>query len=890
MKTDQNSRKYLSEYAQPEFTITKTELVFHLDEHKTRVQSRLSISRTYTGADASRDIRTEGSNTQTLKLDGINLKLLTISIDDVLLKPDQYQVCDAYLTLPNVADNFVFSCEVEIDPAQNTRLEGLYLSNGNFCTQCEAQGFRYITYYLDRPDVMSVFKTTIFGNRQQFPHLLSNGNLVDSGESTELADVHWAEWSDPYPKPSYLFALVAGDLARIDGEFTTVSGRTVALQFFTEHHNKDKCDHAMISLQKAMKWDEDTFGLEYDLDLYMVVAVDDFNMGAMENKGLNVFNTKYVLANPQTATDDDYLGIEGVIGHEYFHNWTGNRVTCRDWFQLSLKEGLTVFRDQEFSADMTSRAIQRITDVRILRNHQFPEDAGPMAHPVRPAFYQEINNFYTATVYNKGAEVVRMIHTLLGKGNFRKGMDLYFTRFDGQAVTTDDFRQAMQDASAVDLSQFQRWYEQSGTPKISIRREFDAAQKTLTLVILQDAGYTRGEPNLPFHLPMRLSLFSQRGNQQGEALALEEKGSTELTIDIKQSEQRISFNNIDSLPVVSAFRQFSAPISLTTDQDNNELAQLMSCDNDAFNRWEASQQLASRVMLNMLAAEVDQWPDLMEDLVNGFAALLNDSDLDLALKAEMLVLPSEKYLGELLDLVDVHKLRLVRETIRLSIATEHEALLLTHYQQSCISGEYSITPEAMAQRRFKNICLAYLLTLEKDVYFDLCRQQYETADNMTDQMACLQPVVNYQHAVRDQIVSDFYEQWQDTALVVDKWFSAQGLSSQTDALVTIVKLFEHPAYTLSNPNRARSLLGALIGNSSAFHQADGAGYEFVVDKIVELDAINPQVSARMANAFLHWRKLLPAQAALMKSQIERMAETPNISRDLDELVTTSLND
>jgi aminopeptidase N len=635
-----------------------------------------------------------------------------------------------------------------------------------------------------------------------------------------------------------------------------------------------------------MKWDEDTFGLEYDLDLYMVVAVDDFNMGAMENKGLNVFNTKYVLANPQTATDDDYLGIEGVIGHEYFHNWTGNRVTCRDWFQLSLKEGLTVFRDQEFSSDMTSRAIQRITDVRVLRNHQFPEDAGPMAHPVRPAFYQEINNFYTATVYNKGAEVVRMIHTLLGKANFRKGMDLYFERFDGQAVTTDDFRQAMQDASGVDLSQFQRWYEQSGTPKINIRREFDLSQKTLTLVILQDPGYTRGEPNQPFHLPMRLSLF----NQQGNALTLDEQGNTELTIDIKQVEQRISFNNIDSLPVISAFREFSAPILLTSDLNNNEFAQLMSCDNDAFNRWEASQQLASRVMLDMLAVEVDQWVHLMGDLVNGFATLLNDSGLDLALKAEMLILPSEKYLGELLDVVDIHKLRQVRETIRLSIATEHEALLLKHYQASLTSNEYSITPEAMAQRRFKNTCLAYLLTLEKEVYFDLCRQQYKTADNMTDQIACLQPIVNYHHPVRNQIVSDFYEQWKDTALVVDKWFSAQGLSYQTDSLTTIIKLFDHPAYSLSNPNRARSLLGALIGNLSAFHQADGAGYEFAVNKIVELDKINPQVSARMANAFLHWRKLLPAQAALMKAQIERMAATPNISKDLNELVTTSLND
>lgn len=869
MKTDQNLRQYLSEYVPPEFSIANTELVFHLDENKTRVESRLSIS------------RTPGSGAQTLKLDGINLKLLSVSIDDDFLNSDQYEVSGEHLTLFNVADAFIFSCEVEIDPAENTRLEGFYLSNGNFCTQCEAQGFRYITYYLDRPDVMSVFKTKVIGDKKKFPHLLSNGNLIESGYESD--DMHWVEWSDPYPKPSYLFALVAGDLARIDGEFTTRSGRKVALQFFTEHHNKEKCDHALVSLQKAMKWDEDTFGLEYDLDLYMVVAVDDFNMGAMENKGLNVFNTKYVLANPQTATDDDYLGIEGVIGHEYFHNWTGNRVTCRDWFQLSLKEGLTVFRDQEFSADMTSRAIQRITDVRILRNHQFPEDAGPMAHPVRPAFYQEINNFYTATVYNKGAEVVRMIHTLLGKANFRKGMDLYFERFDGQAVTTDDFRQAMQDASGVDLSQFQRWYEQSGTPKINIRREFDSAKKTLTLVILQDAGHTRGEPNRPFHLPMRLSLF----NQQGAALSLNEQGNTELTIDIKQLEQRIHFSNIENLPVVSAFREFSAPITLATDQDSNELARLMSCDTDAFNRWEASQQLASRVMLDMLATDVDQWPDLMSDLVNGFAGLLNDNDLDLALKAEMLVLPSEKYLGELLDVVDVNKLRQLREAIRLSIATVHEALLLQHYRQSFTSNEYSIAPEAMAQRRFKNTCLAYLLTLQTDVYFELCHQQYKTANNMTDQMACLLPVVNYQHAIRDLIVADFYQQWQDTALVVDKWFSAQGLSYQADSLKTIVRLFDHPAYTLSNPNRARSLLGALIGNSSAFHQTDGAGYEIVANKIMELDEINPQVSARMANAFLHWRKLLPAQGALMKTQIERMAAA-NISKDLNELVTTSL--
>jgi len=471
MKTDQNRRKFLSEYQRPEFTINATRLAFEISEDQTRVSSRLQISRQTDDLDAA------------LQLDGIGLKLLDISIDGKPLLSERYRLSEQQLTIFEVPDEFEFACEVEIYPAANTRLEGLYLSSGNFCTQCEAEGFRHITYYIDRPDVMSVFETKISAPKKGFPVMLSNGNRISSGES---GNRHWAEWSDPYPKPSYLFALVAGDLAQIDGEFVTASGKKVALQFFTEHHNRQKCAHAMRSLQKAMKWDEDTFGLEYDLDLYMVVAVDDFNMGAMENKGLNVFNTKYVLANPQTATDNDYLAIEGVIGHEYFHNWTGNRVTCRDWFQLSLKEGLTVFRDQEFSSDMGSRSIQRINDVRVLRNQQFPEDAGPMSHPVRPASYQEINNFYTATIYNKGAEVIRMIHTLLGKDGFRQGMDLYFERHDGQAVTTDDFRQTMQDASGIDLDRFQRWYQQSGTPGIEIYRHFDSAEKTLRLEIIQD--------------------------------------------------------------------------------------------------------------------------------------------------------------------------------------------------------------------------------------------------------------------------------------------------------------------------------------------------------------------------------------------------------------------
>ena len=870
MKTDHHQRKYLSEYSIPDFTITETRLEFELDERNTLVKSFLKVKRL-------------GKADAALSLDGVELNLLSISIDGNALSATDYEKTTEQLTIRDVPDEFELACEVAINPSANTRLEGLYLSSGNFCTQCEAEGFRYITYYVDRPDVMSIFSIRISGDKKRYPVLLSNGNRLESGQQ---GDQHWVEWQDPYPKPSYLFALVAGDLACIEDKFITVSGRQVVLQIFTEHHNRDKCGHAMTSLQKAMRWDEDVFGLEYDLDLYMVVAIDDFNMGAMENKGLNVFNTKYVLANSKTATDDDFLAIEAVIGHEYFHNWTGNRVTCRDWFQLSLKEGLTVFRDQEFSSDMASRAIQRISDVRVLRNHQFPEDAGPMAHPVRPASYQEINNFYTATVYNKGAEVVRMMHTLLGAENFRKGMDLYFKRHDGQAVTTDDFRSAMADASGIDLNQFQRWYEQSGTPKIDIVRRYHPKARQLELVIQQDPGFTREKTNLPFYMPMRLSLF----DQQGKAIALDSSNNLELTVEVNESGQKLVFNNIDAIPMISAFRGFSAPVKLTTDHLDDELALLMSCDTDPFNQWEASQQYASRIMLGMYHSQAESWPQQLAGLVNAYGNVLNNKTTDLALIAEMMVLPGEKYLAEMLDLVDVHKLRHVRETAKTVLATEHEQSLLAHYQSYQTVGEYRVTPVDIAQRRLKNICLSYLLLLDKADYFELCQQQFDTADNMTDQMGCLLTIVNYLNPVRDRIVGEFYRQWQDTALVVDKWFSAQGSSYAKNALEMIISLFDHEAYTLKNPNRARSLLGALIGNSSAFHRADGEGYRFVADRIKELDAINPQVAARMGNVFIHWKRLIPEQSSLMKAQVERMVNGGQLSNDLHELLTTSLED
>jgi aminopeptidase N len=871
MKTDQHKRKHLKDYRPPDFSIAKTELIFDLDEARTRVKSRLQLQRKTTERDAA------------LVLDGIELKLIELRLDGELLQAGDYQLTAETLTLESVPDQFEIYCEVEIDAAANTRLEGLYLSNGNFCTQCEAEGFRYITYYLDRPDIMSVFTTEIHANREKYPLLLSNGNPVKRGENGAS---HWISWQDPYPKPAYLFALVAGDLACIEEHFVTRSGRDVKLQIFTEHHNRDKCDHALRSLQKAMRWDEEVYGLEYDLDLYMVVAVDDFNMGAMENKGLNVFNTKYVLANAQTATDDDYLGIEGVIAHEYFHNWTGNRVTCRDWFQLSLKEGLTVFRDQEFSADMFSRAIQRIGDVRVLRNHQFSEDAGPMAHPVRPASYQEINNFYTATVYNKGAEVVRMMHCLLGADNFRQGMDLYFERHDGQAVTTDDFRMAMQDASGINLDRFQRWYEQSGTPRIDIKREYEAATGLLTLKVSQQAGTTHGELNRPFHMPMRLSLF----DQDGQALAMDGDGNLEQVVDIEAHETRLEFPEMPPRVMISAFRGFSAPVILTTDLDNDELARLMVCDSDAFNRWEASQQLASRVMLEMLDQGGDDRDALQQPLIQAFQDLLSNPQPDHALVAEMMVLPGEKYLAEMLEQADVHAVRDVRESLKLAIARQAEKLLVQHYRENLEHGEYQLHPDAMARRRLKNICLFYLLQLGKSEYLDCCSLQFDRADNMTDQIACLQAIVHYRNELREQIVTRFYQQWQDTALVVDKWFSALGSSTVENALDDISTLFDHPAYSLHNPNRARSLLGALMANSRAFHQADGAGYAFAANKILELDAINPQVAARLANPFVHWRKLVPELGLQMKVQVEKMLASGAMSNDLNELLTTSLKD
>ncbi len=869
MKTDHSQRKYLKEYKQSDFAISRTDLDFRLQEGITTVKSRLKIRRLTDDIQAA------------LVLDGVDLKVVDLQIDNDFLDDSDFSYDGKQLIIPGVPHEFDFLATVEINPAVNTSLEGLYQSNGNYCSQCEAEGFRHITFYLDRPDVMSVFTTTITADKALYPVLLSNGNKIESGEDGKQ---HWVKWHDPFPKPCYLFALVAGDLACVSGSFTTMSGRHVDLQFYTEHHNRDKCDHALSSLQKAMAWDEKSFGLEYDLDLYMVVAVDDFNMGAMENKGLNVFNTQYVLANQQTATDSNYQGIESVIGHEYFHNWTGNRVTCRDWFQLSLKEGLTVFRDQEFSSDMMSRSIQRITDVRVLRNRQFPEDAGPMAHPIRPKSYLEINNFYTSTVYEKGAEVVRMYQTLLGKNGFRKGLDLYFKRHDGQAVTTDDFRQAMEDANDVDLTQFQRWYDQSGTPVLTIHRIYDDDNQSLKLWIKQDAGKTMSELNLPFHIPMKLSLFDQAGS----ALALNEAGETEIVLDIRLEDGFFEFFNIPELPLISVFREFSAPVIVKSDLTMQEQAKLMVYETDSFNQWEAGQQLAAQVMLNLINSDELVSTKEVSALIQAFTDLVGNTSIDKSLLAEMLILPDEDYLAEMCSPVDVHKIHQVREYIKMQIATHLEKQLLQIYESCKDSGPYQITAEAIGKRTLKNCCLAYLTMLQKPVYFELAESQFTQADNMTDQIGSLRAVVHYTNSIKTTLFESFYNQWSDTALVVNKWFGLLASSRADNALDELMQLDKHPAFNLKNPNRARSLLGPLQSNPKTFHDVSGKGYEFFADKIIQLDSLNPQVASRMVGAFLNWKKLTPELGEKMKQQILRIQAKKDLSNDVAEKLASCL--
>ncbi len=879
MKTNKNTPEtiYLKNYTTPAYLVEEIALRFRLAPNATRVRSTV---RYYLNPDRQGTI-------EPLGLNGSDLKLLGVKVDGRPLTGGDYQLDDESLTIPGLPERFTLEIETQIDPAGNTSLEGLYQSSGNFCTQCEAHGFRKITYYPDRPDVMARFRVRIEAERS-YPVLLSNGNLVAAGELPEGR--HYAEWDDPFPKPSYLFALVAGDLVCLEDHYTTTSGRDVLLQIYVEERNREYCDHAMLSLKKSMRWDEEVFGLEYDLDRYMIVAVDDFNMGAMENKGLNVFNSKYVLARPETATDIDYLGVEGVIGHEYFHNWTGNRVTCRDWFQLSLKEGLTVYRDQQFSADMNSAAVKRIDDVRILRQHQFPEDAGPMAHPVRPASYVEINNFYTMTVYNKGAEVIRMLRTLLGEEKFTAGVQLYLQRHDGQAATCDDFVAAMEEAGGIELDQFKLWYSQAGTPQVLIRSEYDAQQQSLSLNVLQNCAPTPdGERKEPFHIPLALGLIDSEGNDIPLQLAGEESaGETTRVLELTAAEQNFIFINLPQQPVISPLRGFSAPVRLKCDFSDAELAFRMAHDSDPFNRWEAGQTLAVKEMLRMLADyEQGRQFALSPKFVTVWRQALDDREADQSLLAQLLTLPSEQYLADQLTEVDPLAIREVRNRARWQLGSDCQGRLLERYEEFGADGEYRLDPDSVGRRSLRNLCLNLLMELHERRIIELCLQQYRSAHNMTDRLAAFAALLDSPAKERQQIVAAFFSQWQKHPLVIDKWFSLQALAHHPQTFAEVEALLQHSAFTLGNPNRVRSLLGAFSQNLAEFHRADGAGYRLLVDQILLLDKKNPQVAARMAGPLTRWKRFEPQRRELLKAELQRL-QAAELSRDLYEIVTKSL--
>ncbi len=867
---------HLRDYKTPAYLVEKVELTFLLEPSATRVQSRVQFSR-----------NPDRTAAEPLVLAGNSMQLLDIKLNGSALSENAYLVEAETLTITEVPEEFTLEVETQIDPAGNTSLEGLYQSSGNFCTQCEAHGFRKITYYPDRPDVMAQFKVRIEADKQ-YPVLLSNGNLVGQGELSNGR--HYAEWEDPFPKPSYLFALVAGDLVCLEDHYTTSSGREVLLQIYVEERNRDYCEHAMLSLKRSMQWDEEVYGLEYDLDRYMIVAVDDFNMGAMENKGLNVFNSKYVLAHPETATDIDYLGVEAVIGHEYFHNWTGNRVTCRDWFQLSLKEGLTVYRDQQFSSDMNSAAVKRIDDVRILRQHQFPEDAGPMAHPVRPASYVEINNFYTMTVYNKGAEVIRMMRILLGEKKFTAGVQLYLKRHDGQAATCDDFVKAMEDAGQRDLSQFKLWYSQAGTPQVLVRTDYDAEQQTLTLKVLQHCPPTPDQQEKqPFLIPLAIGLLDSDGNDiplqlAGEAIT----GAATRVLELTAQEQSFTFVGLMEKPVISPLRGFSAPVRLKCDFSDEELAFRMAHDSDSFNRWEAGQTLALKELLRMLNdLENGKQFALSPKFVTAWRHALEDRTADLSLLTQLLTLPSEQYLADQLPEYDPQAIREVRDRARWQLGSDCQGALLERYEECADPGTYNLDSQAVGRRSLRNLCLTLLMELHEQRITDLCLQQYHDAHNMTDRLAALSVLVDNPAQERQQIIEHFYQQWQQHPLVVDKWFSIQALSHQPQAFAEVEKLLEHPAFSLKNPNRFRSLIGAFTQNLAAFHRADGAGYRLLSDLILKLDQRNPQVAARMAGPFTRWKRLEPKRRELMKAELERMRGS-ELSKDLYEIINKSL--
>ncbi len=880
---------YLKDYTPPAYLIDTIELTFDLFEDYCIVSSKLDCK--------VNPIAT--AKNPPFVCFGENLELLSIDLNGKDIAADNLVVDSETLTIQSVPSEFRLEITTKILPQENKALEGLYKSGKMFCTQCEAEGFRRITYFPDKPDVLAVFSTKIIADKEKYPVLLSNGNPVEKGNLDNGR--HWIRWVDPFKKPSYLFALVAGDLVAIEDSFTTRSGRDVTLKIYVENENIDKCDHAMKSLKQSMTWDEEVYGREYDLDIFMIVAVNDFNAGAMENKGLNIFNSSLVLARPDSATDQDYERIQGVVAHEYFHNWTGNRITCRDWFQLSLKEGLTVYRDQEFSADMNSRASKRIADVNVIRTSQFAEDAGPMAHQVRPDSYIEINNFYTVTVYNKGAEVIRMMAALLGKQAFHKGMELYFERHDGQAVTTEDFVLAMENANGVDLKQFRRWYTQAGTPEITIESEYNEKEKTFSLTLSQSCPATPGqEKKEPFQIPVVTGLLGKDGKPiipELEGLQ-DSNDSDSVILELKKPKQTFLFKNVKSKPVPSILRDFSAPVKLHHDLTHDDLVLLMAHDTDPFNRWEAGQQILTKTILDLatqcqkVCPKTDELRELAHTKVMGITAAfkntLSDVGLEMQLKSQTLALPGEAYLTDQMDVIDVDSIHNVREAVKKSLAAalkdEFKNIYLTLHE----TDNAGFDAESAGIRSLKNLSLDYLMTLDDTAIHELCYKQYENPKTMTDELKALMYIVNEDKSRSKAALDSFHKKWSSDPVVMNKWLMIQATSKLAN-IKDIENLRNHPGFNIQNPNNVRSLIGGFVSaNLVNFHNLDGSGYTFLSDCILEIDKMNPQIASRLVTPFTKWKKFDAARQNLIKGHLEKIANTKGISKDVFEITSKSL--
>jgi aminopeptidase N len=880
MKTDIPRPILLKDYRPPSYLIDSVSLDVSLHKTRTRVLARLKVR-------PSSAVAKPGP----LRLDGELLELESVKLDGRQLTARDYTLAEKELVIaapPKGA--FELETVTYCDPDANKALSGLYMSKGIYCTQCEAQGFRRITYFLDRPDVLATYSVRIEADREEAAVLLSNGNPVERGTLAGGAR-HYAVWRDPHPKPSYLFALVGGNLASIASDFTTASGKKVDLRIHVEPGKESRCAWAMESLKRSMKWDEERFGREYDLDVFNIVAVSDFNMGAMENKGLNIFNDALVLASPETATDNAFQSIERVIAHEYFHNWTGNRITCRDWFQLCLKEGLTVFRDQEFGADMRSAAEERISVVRALKAGQFPEDAGPLAHPVRPNRYIEINNFYTATVYNKGAELVRMLQTLLGRDGFRKGMDLYFERHDGEAATVEDFVACFADASERNLDQFMTWYSQAGTPEVACTLDYDAKTQTAELTLSQTQAPTPGEAKKkPLHIPIKLGLLDAEGRELDLTLASGERLGDGL-VELKKRSERFRFRNVPSAPVASLLRGFSAPVNLKMERSDAELAFLMAHDRDLFNRWQAAQDYAARVMTQAIAARAAGERVLQpKAFIDALAVTLRDQSLHPGYLAQFLMLPSEsdlaRIIGQNVDPTAIHK---ARTALRKAVATRLHDAFVDIYQRMETRGPYSPAPDPAGRRALRNVVLGYLGTRGRPEDVARAATHFAQSRNLTDETAALSVLSAIKAPEREEAMARFYERWKGDHLVIDGWFSCQAVSPLAGTLATVKKLTRHPLFSIKNPNKVRALIGVFAGgNPVNFNRPDGKGYEFVADRVLEIDAFNPQIAARLLSAFRGWRMLEPGRRSAAKRALQRVAKRKPLSNDVFEIVSKML--